>query len=103
MSLSTNKQRTQYNKTSPNHNKKPMNFIYVFCPTCGGYVEVAENEINCQIFRHGAIKNGNGEKLPPHASKEECERLLDPVTGCGCPFRLVRADAEWIAVPCGYI
>ena len=65
----------------------PVEDCYIFvCPHCGDYVQVAKNEVNCQIFRHGAYKNG--QQIPPHAPREECDRLFNEnlIYGCGRPF-----------------
>jgi hypothetical protein len=65
---------------------------YVFeCPHCELPVQVAENEINCQIFVHGIMKN-TGSQVNPHATKEHCDRLIeqDLVHGCCKPFKIFR-------------
>lgn len=55
------------------------------CPHCHLLVSIIE--INCKIFRHGIYKN-NGLQMNPHASKEECDKLIsqDLIYGCGKPF-----------------
>jgi hypothetical protein len=70
------------------------NNSYVFsCPHCDGTVQVNENEVNCQIFRHGIMKS-DGTQVNPHLSKEQCEQLFDQdlVHGCCKPFRLIRGS-----------
>ena len=64
------------------------------CPHCQVQIEIIE--INCSIFRCGIIKS-TGEQIPPHASKEEIEKL--EIYGCGQPFRLVEGKLE----KCDYI
>jgi len=46
-------------------------------------------DLNCHIFRHAVYKE-TGEPIPPHAPKEECDRLFDNglIYGCGKPFRI---------------
>lgn len=79
----------------------------VVCPHCREYVWIEETR--CAIFRHGVFKH-NGEQMPPHASKEECERWVahGEILGCGRPFRVVVAqkateDAPFEAIVCDYI
>lgn len=80
---------------------------YIFqCPHCDLYIQVSEAQINCQIFRHGVLIS-NGEQVNPHASKEECDRLVENnlVNGCCKPFKLFRDDSGIIkyADICDYI
>ena len=83
-----------------------MDDFYIFyCPHCQGTVIVQRNELNCRIFRHGSYKT-NGEPIPPHTSKEECDRLSEQnlIMGCGKPFRIVQQeDGTELAVICDYI
>lgn len=68
---------------------------YVFdCPHCGIPVQVAENEVNCQIFVHGIMRS-TGLQVNPHAPKEHCDRLIkqDLVYGCCKPFKLFRGQS----------
>ncbi len=60
----------------------------ITCPHCATLVEIAE--INCAIFRHGVYKS-TMQQLPPHASKEECDRATEQnlIWGCGRPFRVI--------------
>lgn len=71
----------------------------VKCPRCFEYIMI--EQINCRIFRHAVYKS-NGEQIHPHASKEECEKMVaeNLVYGCAGPFLL---DASGCAVICGYI
>jgi len=55
-------------------------------------------EINCAIFRCGIVKS-TGEQIPPHASKEEIEKL--DIWGCGNPMRLCLVDGKLVV--CDYI
>lgn len=82
-----------------------MSDFYVFtCPHCQGSVIVQYNELNCRIFRHGVYKH-NGEQMPPHTPREECERLAQQglIIGCGQPFRVEGDGAAAVAVVCDYI
>jgi len=74
---------------------------YTFaCPHCGVGLNVKQNEINCQIFRCGVLKDTK-QPVPPHAPKQECERLVaeQKIWGCAKPFKF---DGKTIAF-CGYI
>ncbi len=72
--------------------------LEVICPHCNGSVVI--EEMNCAIFRHGIFKT-TGKQIPPHASKEECDKWVqkDEIYGCGKPFKVV----EKKAVICDYI
>jgi len=56
--------------------------------------------LNCKIFRHAIFKNG-GIQLNPHASKEECDKVIKDnlVYGCAKPFEIINEKA----VKCEYI
>lgn len=71
-----------------------MNFT---CPHCDG--EIVIIEMNCRIFRHAVFKNGI--QLNPHASKEECDRVVKEnlVYGCAKPFQI--KDGK--IIKCDYI
>ena len=76
------------------------NIYYFECPHCKSTVQIAKNEINCGIFRHGVyIKTGRN--IPPHASKSQCEKLLmnKEIYGCGKPFKFNTKNIE----VCDYI
>lgn len=82
-----------------------MSDFYVFtCPHCQGSIIVAPHELNCRIFRHGVYKH-NGEQIPPHTAKEECDRLIasHAIDGCGRPFRIEGDGPSATAVICDYI
>lgn len=68
------------------------------CPNCGITIEIIE--INCGIFRCGIYKH-NGQQLPPHATKEECEQSKDLIWGCSKPFKI---DPNGLTTPqpCDY-
>ena len=75
--------------------------IYYFpCPHCDMLCQVPENEIRCTIFRHAVFKDGM-KFVPPHASKEECQKWLekDIVWGCAKPFKFDGIKVE----KCDYI
>jgi hypothetical protein len=67
------------------HTLPPISDVVFVCPHCGGSFVV--EALNCGIFRHGEMSNG--QPLPPHASKDECKRLLANGRGCGKPFRML--------------
>ncbi len=59
----------------------------LYCPNvdCGGGLEISEK--NCGIFIHAWNKETN-EQINPHASRKECEYLIEnhKIHGCGKPF-----------------
>jgi hypothetical protein len=73
--------------------------LIIICPHCNNYVEILE--LNCKIFRHGTYKSNN-QQIPPHASKDECDNLIQQklIYGCGKPFMI---NQEMVAVICDYI
>ena len=79
-----------------------MSFPLVPCPHCQQLIEILA--INCAIFRCG-IYRANGEQIPPHLPKEECDRLFaeGAIYGCGKPFRLQYDGDVLISVVCDYI
>ncbi len=81
------------------HNAETDTF-YFSCPHCNSTCEVPRIEIRCTIFRHAVFKEGLNF-VPPHASKDECERWLERglVFGCAKPFRFNGKTVE----KCGYI
>jgi DNA-directed RNA polymerase subunit RPC12/RpoP len=80
------------------------NFHQLACPHCSGTIIVLHHELNCRIFRHGAFVS-NGEPIPPHSSRAECDRLVaqNLIVGCGKPFRVVLQDGVETAIECDYI
>ena len=67
------------------------------CPTCGGMIEVAENEVNCRIFRHGVLKS-NMQQINPHSREAECKHYVanELIYGCGYPFQLTPLpNGQW--------
>jgi len=79
------------------------------CPHCQEFVII--QELNCKIFRHGTFKH-NGEQIPPHSPKEDCDRFFQQnlIYGCGKPFRIVVLENEeennnnhWKIEICEYI
>jgi DNA-directed RNA polymerase subunit RPC12/RpoP len=63
--------------------------MMIKCPHCEGDVLINKKELNCGIFRHGIFKH-NGEQIPPHAMKEDCDRwkMEELIYGCGKPFQI---------------
>ena len=75
------------------------------CPHCDCVVQVEENLVNCQIFRHGIIKQTQ-QQMNPHTPKNICDRFseLGLIDGCGKPFRMFMKDGKWSFVDvCDYI
>jgi len=83
-------------------------FVFA-CPHCQGTVQVSPHDLHCRIFRHGVFKNvPNMPPIPPHASREECERWFQrgEILGCGKPFQLVphpEVAPNFIVQICGFI
>lgn len=75
--------------------------LYFSCPHCGGLIQVLTSELNCQIFRHGVLKE-SGQLMNPHESRIVSERLAaeGKIWGCGKALRYV---GECKAEPCDYI
>jgi hypothetical protein len=70
------------------------------CPHCGGGIVVADSDVRCTIFRHGAFKN-NGEPIPPHTPQSVSETWVAQglIYGCGKPFKFDRKTlivCDWI-------
>ena len=79
--------------------------IYVFiCPHCKEDIIVLKNELNCKIFRHAVFKS-NYKPIDPHATKQECQRLIDNhlIYGCGKPFIIIESENEYKVEICDYI
>jgi hypothetical protein len=77
--------------------------IVVQCPHCGDFIFI--DQLNCQIFRHG-VYISNGEQINPHASKEECDSLIERnmIYGCSKPFKLVKTNnGTFVSEKCNYI
>jgi hypothetical protein len=55
-------------------------------------------KLNCGIFRHAIFKDGSD--VPPHSSKEECDRFveLDLIWGCGKPFQIIEETSSFIGI-----
>ena len=88
--------------------------ILIMCPHCSQLIEIVE--LNCCIFRCGIYQH-NGEQIPPHLPKIECDRLVEnrSIYGCGKPFRIEKiefdlesnlefeSEQKYIAIICDYI
>jgi hypothetical protein len=80
---------------------------YLFdCPHCSVPIIVEENQVNCEIFRHGVMK-GTYEPVHPHAPKSVCDELVAKqlVLGCCKPFRLLKGSSGRIesVAKCQYL
>jgi len=83
---------------------------FVNCPHCDLLIEI--DQINCGIFRCGIYKNSYFQ-IPPHSTREECDRLKinNLIHGCGKPFKIITYNSEpleppatkIIIEPCEYI
>jgi hypothetical protein len=76
--------------------------ILITCPHCQQLIEMLA--LNCSIFRCGQYRR-NGEQIPPHLHKEECDRLAMnmEIWGCGKPFRVEVIPSGYQAIVCDYI
>lgn len=65
--------------------------LNVFCPhpDCGGGLIISSKE--CGIIIHAQNKETK-QQIDPHASKAECEKLIqeEKIFGCGKPFFVER-------------
>jgi hypothetical protein len=80
-------------------------FLFLSCPHCFEEIIVQKTELNCKIFRHGVLKQ-NYQQINPHASKQECDSLVEQgkIYGCGKPFRVVETEScVFITEICDYI
>jgi len=80
------------------------NDLYIFeCPHCNSVITVLKNQTACCIFRHGAYKENIERLMNPHASKEECDSLVEKelIYGCGKPFKMILPQKKVIV--CDYI
>lgn len=84
-------------------------YIVFKCPhcqedeSCQDGILVYLKEINCAIFRHGVFKD-SGNQMPPHAPKDECDKLAkeDKIIGCGKPYEIVKINSEYKIQKCDY-
>lgn len=72
--------------------------MFINCPHCDLLLEILE--LNCGIFRCGVYRT-DFVQIPPHSSKEECDRLLRDrlIWGCGKPFQII----EGKVIECDYV
>lgn len=72
------------------------------CPHC--YGERFIEQLNCGIFRDGVFKQSL-EPIPPHSTREECEKLLrdNVVIGCTRPFQIIVINDKYVVQKCDYI
>jgi len=84
------------------HQLDEHDYIVYHCPykECNILNIVYNNEIHCGIFRCGYHKLTN-QQIPQHASKVECDILLNDknIIGCTKPYRLVGK----LPIICDYI
>ena len=80
---------------------KKINLI-IKCPHCEDFIEI--EVLNCKIFRHGVFKN-NGQNIPPHSSKANCDSYItnNLIYGCGKPFKIIVDGDKYIVEICDYI
>jgi hypothetical protein len=79
---------------------KETDCYFFDCIHCKEKIAVAKKDIRCTIFRHGSYKK-DYSSVPPHSTKEQCEKLLelDMIYGCGKPFKFDGKKVE----KCDYI
>lgn len=87
-------------------------FYSFLCPHCENMIEVAQNEVNCSIFRHGYFYTMVNNKIillsqvPPHSPKQMCDSLVEQnkVIGCCKPFKMVLKEPQkYLVEKCDYI
>ena len=73
------------------------------CPHCSLLITTGIKELNCHIFRHGFLIKRN-QQIPPHESKEQCDRWLQhsDIVGCCKPYEIVKKDATFYVQVCDY-
>ncbi len=82
-------------------------YIVFKCPYCQEdeqyYIQIYLKEISCGIFRHGVYADST-KQISPHASKEECEKLVTEgkIIGCGKPYEIVKINDEYKIQKCDY-
>jgi len=83
-------------------NMKDKEEPILICPNCHEYIII--EKLNCGIFRHGIYKT-NGQQIPPHSSKDICDKLIkqNTIYGCGKPFRVLIKDNKYEIEECDYI
>lgn len=75
------------------------------CPHCNDIIIIFENELNCRIFRHGVYKH-NYQQINPHLSKDQCDKIINDIYGCGKPFKIIddlNTINKYNIVICDYI
>lgn len=85
------------------YDKQTDSYIFA-CPHCDNMIQVQTKDINCRIFRHGVFKQSQ-QALPPHASKEMCDKAVASLCllGCGKPFEMVQTgETSWVVNQCEY-
>ena len=83
-----------------------MDHIFT-CLHCQQPFVVKHSEFNCRILRHGVFKD-TLQPMPPHATKEECDALVQSgkIYGCAGPLQIVEntnASNGFDVVICDYI
>ena len=69
--------------------------LILTCPHCFDTIIVNEKQLNCRIFRHAVYKKSL-RQIPPHSSKEKCDKLVEEnkVYGCAKPSKYVNGKLE---------
>jgi len=65
-------------------------YLIVNCPHCLDPIYILKKDLKCKIFRHAVYKKNPKKQINPHATQEECEKLIknNKVFGCAKPFRI---------------
>jgi hypothetical protein len=76
--------------------------IIIFCPHCKEVILI--EKLNCRIFRHGIFKE-NGQQIPPHSSKEDCDSFIEnkKIYGCGKPYQVIKEGDIYKVIICDYV
>ena len=84
------------------------------CPHCDMAIVVEQKFVACHIFRHGNYINTRdilgrpthfGDFIPPHASKQICDDLVNRnlIIGCGKPLQMYQQNNIYYVRACDYI
>lgn len=89
------------------------NMLNFLCPHCEYFTQVALNDLNCRIFRHGFFVQRNNKneivallnQIDPHETEEACNNYRNNpnITGCCKPFQIINKGSDYFVQKCGYI
>ena len=67
-------------------------YVVFDCPHCGLKIQMFDEDVQCGIFRHGALRVPPFKQLEPHSSKEICDISVRSGLYAGCckPYQVKR-------------